>query len=223
MKTKRKLQLAVDVLMTAILMLQMSYSLAGELLHEITGILFFALFVIHHIVTVNYTKALLKGKRTADKVIKLSVDIVLLVIVICMLLSAVPISKHLFTFLGINRFSSLGRTVHLLGAYWGFALINIHIGFHLDKMLNKPLKDKRKKPVVIAVMLLISGLGLYFFISEEVYKYMLLINRFVFLGASEGPALFLLKYIFIGGMFESLAYLLIRSIKSKNHRSQQKE
>ena len=41
MKAKRKMQIAVDVIMTAILLVQMSYSIAGELLHEISGIAFF--------------------------------------------------------------------------------------------------------------------------------------------------------------------------------------
>ena len=64
---KRKMQIAVDILMAAILLIQMSYSLAGELLHEITGIAFFALFICHHILVRSYTKALFKGKRTAEK------------------------------------------------------------------------------------------------------------------------------------------------------------
>ena len=215
MKAKRNMQIAVDVIMTAILLVQMSYSIAGELLHEISGIAFFVLFAVHHILSLNNTKALFKGNHSSDKVVKIIVDIVLFLIIICMMLSALPISKYVFTFFGINGFSSLGRTVHMLGAYWGFALMNIHIGFHLDIMLKKPLKDKKKKPFVLTALFAVFFAGLVMFIKEGVYKYMLLINRFAFFDMKGGLPLFLLKYILIGGMFASLGYLLINVIKRK--------
>ncbi len=215
MKTKRKLQIAVDVLMTAILLLQMSYSLAGELLHEITGICFFALLIIHHVLSFGNTKALFRGRRTPDKIMKAAVDILLTAAVVCILLSAIPISQYVFTFLGISALSSLGRTAHMLGAYWGFALKNSHNGFHLDIMLSKPMKDKKKKPFVITALALVFTAGLVLFIKEGVYQYMLLINRFVFFDTDGGLPLFLAKYILIGGMFAALGFSVISIFKAR--------
>ena len=211
--SKRKAQIAVDVLMTAILLLQMSYSLAGELLHEITGIAFFVLFIVHHILVRNYTKALFKGKHTTEKALKITVDILLLVIILLMMASTLPISKYVFTFLGLNSLSSLGRTVHLLGAYWGFALMNVHIGFHLDIMLKKLMKTK--KPLFISVLCAVFIAGLVTFIHEGIYKYMLLINQFVFFNTKGGLALFLVKYICIGGMFAVIGYTVLTLSKGK--------
>lgn len=215
MKAKRKMQIAVDVIMTTILLVQMSYSIAGELFHEISGIAFLVLFLLHHILSFSYTKALFRGKKSADRVLKSIVDCLLFIIYICMMISAVPLSKYIFTFLGIGAFSGISRSVHMLGAYWGFALIGIHIGFHLDIMLKKPLRDKKKKPFVIAALCAVFSAGLILFIKEGIIKYMLFINQFVCFDESCGLALFLLKYILIGGMFASLGYLLINVIKRK--------
>ena len=212
---KRRAQIAVDILMAAVILVQMSYSLAGELLHEITGITFFGLCILHHVLAKNFSKALYKGKKSSDKIIKLIVDILLTAIVLAMMFSALPISKYVFAFLGLSNFASVGRTVHLLGAYWGFALIGLHIGFNFDVMFAKPMKDKKKRIAIIAAMLLLSALGLYFFISEGIYKYMLLMNQFVFFDTDGGLPLHLLKYICIQILFISVGYGLINASKKK--------
>lgn len=219
MKTvgKRKLQIITDVLMSAILLVQMSYGIAGKLLHEILGITFFVLFTAHHILSLSYTKALFSGRHTSDKILKTAVDILMFVSVLLIILSALPVSEYVFTFLGLGRFSSTARTVHMLSAYWGFAIMNLHIGFHLDVMLKKPLADKKKKPVVISALLAVFTVGVFLFIKEGIYKYMLLINRFVFFDFAGGLPLFLVKYIFIGLAFSVLGYGLISVSKRKKN------
>lgn len=219
-KSKRKMQIIVDVLMTAVLLLQMSYSIAGELFHEISGIAFFVLFILHHILSFSYTKALFKGKKSAHRVLKIIVDCLLLVIFICMMLSAVELSKYIFTFLGIDSLSGISRTVHLLGGYWDFALISIHIGFHLDIMLSKIMKDKQKRTPAIIIMAIIFALGLFIFIKEGIIKYMLLINQFVFFDKSGSLALFLIKYIMIMLMFAIFGFALLKLTKLKKRRKE---
>ena len=194
---KRKTQITVDVLMTCIMLLQMSYSIAGEFLHEILGIVLFCLFIVHHVLSYSYTKALFKGKRTAEKIF-----------------SAVPISKHVFTFLDASSLSSVGRIVHLLGVYWGFALMSLHLGFHLDYLLPKALKKKRPAAIIMA---LLSIAGLICFIHEGIYRYMLLINQFVFFDTTGGLPLFLLKYILIAAMFATVGYGIISLTKRRRN------
>ena len=217
MKTKRKIQITVDVLMLGILLLQMSYSIAGELIHEILGIALFILFLLHHILSVSFSKALVKGKQSHEKILKTVVDILLTVDILALIFSAVLVSKHVFTFLGISTLSSLGRTAHMLGAYWGFALMGLHLGFHLDFMLHRVMHDKRKKTAAYTVMLALAAAGLVCFIHEEIYKYMFLINQFVFFDTTGGLPLFILKYILIAAMFTTIGYGLINVIKRRKN------
>ena len=213
MKPKRKAQITVDALMLCILLLQMSYSIAGELLHEILGISLFVLFILHHIFSADFSKTLVKGRKSPEKMIKAIIDILLTADIIMVMFSAVIVSKYVFTFLGINTLSDFGRTAHLLGSYWGFALMSIHLGLHLDFFLRKAMKDKRKRIISIILMVLLSGAGLIFFIHDEIYKYMLLINRFVFFDNSGGLPLFLLKYIMIAAMFSSAGYAIDKLLR----------
>lgn len=217
MKTasKRKIQIIVDVLMTAVLLVLMSYSIAGELIHEILGISLFILFTAHHIFSLNFTKALFKGKITPTKIIKIICDILMVIFMLIMLLSALSVSKYVFAFLGINFLSALARNAHTFGAYWLFALISIHIGFHLDFMLAKPMKNKKKKTVVLltASALFLSGLVVLF--KEGIYNYMFLINKFVFFDTRGGILLFILKYISIMCMFSIFGLALLKFTKIK--------
>ena len=217
MKTasKRKIQIIVDVLMTAVLLVLMSYSIAGELIHEILGISLFILFTAHHIFSLNLTKALFKGKITPTKIIKIICDILMAIFMLIMLLSALSVSKYVFAFLGINFLSALARNAHTFGAYWLSALISIHIGFHLDFMLAKPMKNKKKKTVVLLTVsaLFLSGLAVFF--KEGIYNYMFLINKFVFFDTRSGILLFILKYISIMCMFSIFGLALLKFTKIK--------
>ncbi len=222
MRTKRKIQITVDALMTAVVLLLMSYSIAGELLHEILGISMFALLITHHVLSFAYTKALFKGKRSADKILKIIIDILLCICILMMMFSAVILSKHVFAFLKINSLSNLSRTLHLLGSYWSFALMSIHLGFHLDFMLSKAMKKKKNRIIIHSVLAALSVTGLVFFIREGVYKYMLLINQFVFFDVNSGLVIFLLKYIPIMFMYASIGYLFIKILKHGGNKNEKR-
>lgn len=218
MRTKRKIQIATDALMSAVLLLLMSYSISSELLHEIFGIAMFALFIAHHILSFPYLKALFKGKRSAVKTLKIVIDVLLTVVMLMMMFSALPLSKYVFKFLGISKFSALAGTLHLLGAYWGFVLMSLHAGFHLDFMLKKAMRSKKGKIRTAIIMAVLSAAGAIFFVSEGIYKYMFLINRFVFFDKSAFLPLFILKYALIMALFASIGYLVICLLKRRKEK-----
>ena len=61
MPKKQILKIIVDILMTAALLLLMSYSLFGEAAHEWAGTVMFVLFVVHHILNRRWRQSLFKG------------------------------------------------------------------------------------------------------------------------------------------------------------------
>lgn len=64
MNRKQIWKIAVDVGMTAVLLLLMAYSLVGETAHEWLGIGIFALFITHHILNNGWCRNVFKGKYT---------------------------------------------------------------------------------------------------------------------------------------------------------------
>ena len=60
MKPKMMLKLAVDIAMTAALLLLMVYELIGQAAHEWIGMGMFALFIVHHILNGSWIRNILK-------------------------------------------------------------------------------------------------------------------------------------------------------------------
>ena len=62
MKPKMIAKLAVDILMTVLLLLLMGYQFWGEAAHEWIGAGMFVLFLAHHLLNLNWHKNIFKGK-----------------------------------------------------------------------------------------------------------------------------------------------------------------
>ena len=99
LKMKRT-KLIVDILLSAGLLLLMSYQVVGEAGHEWTGIAMTALMILHQILNRKWIAALFKGKYTPLRTAQTFINAAL---VICFLLTAlcgINMSVHAVPFLG---------------------------------------------------------------------------------------------------------------------------
>ena len=166
--------------MTALLPVLMAYSLAGETLHEIVGTAMLALFIVHHILNRKATAAMFNGRQTPVRILNTIVNLLLFAVMICLPISGIVLSKHLYTWLPTDGLSAIARTAHLLLSYWGFALLSFHLGLHADLWLNRLKKRKAAFIVLSIVLTLIAAFGVYAFVANRLYEYMFLITQFVF-------------------------------------------
>ena len=130
-KTRLKLKLIIDVLMTFALLLLMAYELLGSTAHEVVGIVMFALFNIHHVLNINWTKHLTKGKQTPIRIFQDILVLLVFVSFVGSIISGIVVSKHLFNFLDIKS-TYAAHITHMLSAYWGFVFMSLHIGLHFN-------------------------------------------------------------------------------------------
>ena len=219
MKPKQILKIATDILMTAILLLQMAYSLVGEAAHEWLGISMFALFILHHILNNKWAKGLFNGKYTPFRILQTVLVILPLLSMLGSMISGIIISRHALSFLHITSGQSWARTVHMICAYWGFTFISLHLGLHWSMMMGMTKKMFKKpsnprKWVSRAVGALIAGYGVYAFIKRDIGSYMLLQNQFVFFDFGEPLILFLLDYIAVMGLFVFIGHYLAKAVQA---------
>lgn len=225
MKPKQILKIATDILMTAILLLQMAYSLVGEAAHEWLGISMFALFILHHILNNKWAKGLFNGKYTPFRILQTVLVILPLLSMLGSMVSGIIISRHALSFLNITSGQSWARTVHMICAYWGFTFISLHLGLHWSMMMGMT-KKMFKKPSNIrkwatrAVGALIAGYGVYAFIKRDIGSYMLLQNQFVFFDFGEPLILFLLDYIAVMGLFVFIGHYLAKAVQAAGKRKE---
>ena len=211
MTPKRLLKIAVDLLMSALLLLLMSYSLVGEAAHEWLGVGIFLLFALHHVLNIKWCRNLFRGKYPPIRILQTAVDLLVLLCMAGSMISGILLSRYVFR-LDIHRFSAALQAVHMLSAYWGFALLSLHLGLHwggimgmAKKLAKKP--SKIRKQALRGVAFLIAAYGAYAFVKRDFVDYMLLRYHFVFFD-DEPLALFLLDYVAIMGLFVLAGYYL---------------
>ena len=213
MKPKAVIKLAVEVFMTLALLFLMGYQFWGEAPHEWVGAGMFLLFVAHHLLNGRWHKTLFKGKYSVLRTVTLCVDLLLLLAMLAQMYSGIVMSRYVFAFLPGTGGMSLARRLHILGAYWGFLLMSVHLGLHWNMilgMLRKALKikSKTKSPSMIAFAagLTISGYGIWVFISRGFPTCLFLKSEFVFLDYSEPKIFFYMDYLALMGLCIFIAH-----------------
>lgn len=173
----------------------------------------FLLFVAHHLLNGRWHKTLFKGKYSALRTVTLCVDLLLLLAMLAQMYSGIVMSRYVFAFLPGTGGMSLARRLHILGAYWGFLLMSVHLGLHWNMilgMLRKALKikSKTKSPSMIAFAagLTISGYGIWVFISRGFPICLFLKSEFVFLDYSEPKIFFYMDYLALMGLCIFIAH-----------------
>lgn len=145
MKPKTVLKLVVDVFMTVALLFLMGYQFWGEAPHEWVGVGMFILFILHHVLNASWHINLFKGKFSALRILTLCTDFLVLISMLAQIYSGIVMSRYVFSFLSSGGGMALARRLHILGAYWGFLLMSLHLGLHWNMILGIARKAARMK------------------------------------------------------------------------------
>ena len=225
MKPKTILKLTIDVFMTLALLFLMGYQFWGEAAHEWIGSGMFLLFIAHHILNGHWHKSLFKGKYNTMRIVTLCIDVLILLAMLAQMYSGIVMSRHVFDFLPSAGGMSLARRLHILGAYWGYILMSLHLGLHWNMILGMVRKavrlksdSKIRRTVVFFAGLIIAGYGVCVFIDRDFPTYLFLKSEFVFLDYSEPKTLFYIDYLALMGLCIFIAHYgtkLIRKFKKK--------
>lgn len=215
----KKFKIIIDVLMSVSLLFLMAYNLIGDVTHEIIGTVILILFIVHHILNRKWSKSIFKGKYTPFRTMQTLFVVLVLITMLVQMISGIILSKHVFAFIDLNSLTGAARTMHLLGAYWGFIFMSLHIGLHWQIMINPVTKKLKKQSKIKQILFafpsfLIAAYGIYAFITRNIAEYMFLKSQFVFFDFSEPLVLFIIDYVAIMGLFVFIGHYLTKIIKN---------
>lgn len=193
----------VDIAMVAVLPFLMTYELIGEATHEILGIAMLVLVVAHHLLNRSWHTHLLRGKYTLQRAVMTAMDALLFALLILQAVNGIMMAKHIFGFLPHVGRRSIARTIHMTGAYWSFALMCVHAGFHMLPLMRKLQKQPAWRKIA-AVGVLVSIHGVYALVKRQLPGYMFMQIQFAFFDYDEPLVFFLLDYLTIMMVFASL-------------------
>lgn len=188
----RKMTVAVDAAMTVALLFLMGYQFWGDEAHEWAGAGIFVLFAVHHILNWRWHKNLFRGKYSLMRVFQVGMDMLTWFSMIALIYSSIVLSRYVFSFMRIEGGMALARRLHILGSYWGFLLMNVHLGLHWNMVIRMAQKGIRirKSSKIRSILLFFIGTaislyGITVFIRRDFLTYLLLKSEFVFLDYGE--------------------------------------
>ena len=206
-----KTKIAVDMAMTVTLMLCMAYMLTGDLAHEIIGTVIIVLWAVHHILNrrwYSFRKRRPPGGIRPDTV----VNLLLLLTMIGLVVSSVILSSFVFGFLNLDRGMGFARVLHMVTSYWCFVLSAVHLGLHWSRVTrvlsgNRRLPSSRVRSSLIhAAVLVLSAIGLYAFVRQQLALYMFGRVLFVFFDFEQSALSFFFEYLCMMVLFGAAAY-----------------
>ena len=212
MTNKQKYKIVIDLFMTITLLLLMLFQITGQQVHEYLGMIMLILFLGHNFLNRKWYRYLFKGKYRFYHYIQTILNISILVMMLGLGYSGMVMAQYLP--FSISGSLSLARRLHLACSYWGFVLMNIHLGMHLRQIINMLKKYIHlKNNILKLVMIIISLCGIYCFIQNNMISYMFLINEFVFFDFEKNTFIVLLEYLSMMILWINIGYFMTNKIK----------
>lgn len=220
MSKTMRLKIIIDILMTAALLLLMSYGLLGEAYHEWIGAGMLLLFAAHHVLNRKWMGSLRKGKYTPFRILQTILVTAVFLTMLGSMISGILLSRYVFTFVDVHGVTMAARNVHMVCAYWNLLLMSLHLGLHWSILIGMAGKRFQNPSPVRAWSSRIMGAaiavyGIYAFIKRAVGAYMFLRVHFVFFDYEEPLLLFLSDYAAVMGLFVFLGHYAGKGLKQR--------
>ena len=175
---KRKIKILVDVLMFLLFLYLLSYRPGmGLMYHAVIGIAQLTLFILHHLLNLNWYKNIFRGKYYFRRILLTGSDFLLLIAMGFMIVSSVMISGMVFEFVDI-RMTSWWRRIHVASSGWCFLLSAFHVGMHMQGILNR-LQKKLQRVIWLyrVIQALLVAVGAYCFTLSDLWPRITLARR----------------------------------------------
>ena len=209
----------IDIVMVLFLPLLMAYSLIGETFHEVIGTAMFVLFILHLILHRKWWKAVPKGRYNAYRAFITVLNLILLVLMLMQPLSGISMSHHLYTFLPFTGIAASARNIHLVLGYWSYVLMSLHLGLHMEPVIQGITKGKEQTQAVQwtgrILAFLISAYGIYAFIKRGLPGYMFMQTMFDFFDFGEPVIFFIADYLAVMVLFAAAGFVIGKLLKTK--------
>lgn len=224
MKPKAMVKIAVDLGMTLLLMLLMAFERIGRTAHEWLGMGMFALFVVHHILNRAWSKNLFSGTYSPYRIAQTALVVLVFASMLGSMVSALLISREVFAFLPIRGGRELGRTLHMLSAYWGFVWMSLHLGLHGSVMLGMAKKVCKRPSRAVTYLLrgaavCIVAFGAYAFVKRGIPGYMFLQSQFVYFDFEEPLFYLFIDLLCAMGMLATLGLYGAQWLRKRHQRA----
>jgi Domain of unknown function (DUF4405) len=224
---KMLFRLVNDLVMTVLMLIAMAYYITGNMVHEVVGVVVLLLFIVHNFLNRRWYKAILKGTHNLRRILQIAINLLFLVTMAVMMISAVMISSDLFPYIPIKN-DMLLRQLHVQTAYWGFIIMAVHIGFSWGMMINSVRRmtgitgTSRIRTIGLRILaVLIVAYGVHASFEREMGSKLMIYNPFGIWSNDHSTINFLIDYLSIMGIYVCGTHYALKFIQKQEKRAEQ--
>jgi hypothetical protein len=215
-------KLAIDLVMTALMLLVMAHPVMGNTIHELVGVSIFILFIAHNILNRSWYQTVLNGKNDIFRVFNATVNLLLLVTMLMLIVSGVFISRTVFDFIPVKG-SLIMRQIHVFCAYWGFVFMSVHLGLHWEMIIAAVRKMTGTTSInlvrtivlrVIAVLIVLFGVQASF--DRNIGSKLILYYTYDFWNSDDPVISIFISYLTIMGIYVCATYYFLKFVQKIN-------
>jgi len=129
-------KLALDLVMTLLIILEYAYDFTGGIVHEVIGISLLSLFVVHAVINRKWFMAFFKGKYGVKRAVNTVVNLLVLGVALVLLCSGL-LNASLIEMLFHFKWGFSTRSVHSVAGYWFLLFMAFHLGMHWTMVLSE--------------------------------------------------------------------------------------
>lgn len=219
MNRKMLSKLTIDLIMTILLFAAMACRITGNTIHELVGVSMFVLFIAHNIVNRRWYQAVLKEKNSVLSVLNTTVNLLILITMAVLLVSAVYISHTVFDFIPAEG-NLFVRKIHVFSAYWGFILMSVHLGIHwgmitgaVRRMTGITITNRIYRIVLRVVVVLIVVYGVQVSFDKDLCSKLILYYAYDFWNSDESMTGIFMSYLSIMGIYIFGTYYVLKFVR----------
>ena len=158
--SKKRIRLALDIALTAMIVFEMFIQYTGDFLHEIVGFTLFASVAVHLALSAKWMKgtarAVATGRLSARNAALTVMGCLLAIDLVVLIVSSVAISQIIAStgFTWTIGTYALWATVHSVSSYLLCALVTVHLAMHwafLAHALRIPYNPERRRAIGMGV------------------------------------------------------------------------
>jgi len=219
MSPKAAAGFAVDITMAMLLPVLMAHVLTDNALHEIIGVVLFGLFILHHVLNLDWYGAIFSGRWNAARILFSALNVLLSLAMIGTVISSVMVSRLVFSFLGA-RGGLFARKLHVCTTAWGFLLMAVHLGLHwgmaqgVAKRLAGGAGNNRIQTWALRSMaVLISAYGIIAYHTHDMAARLVMYYGYSFLDPERSRVFYFMDLLAIMGLFTVAGHYGIRWLR----------
>jgi hypothetical protein len=204
---KLSIRLAVDLTMIILLFMASGYRITGNIIHELIGVSIFVFFIVHNVLNGRWYQRVFEKKNSLPATLNRAVNLLTLIAILVLLVSAVHISHTVFDFIPAEG-SLLIRKIHVSAAYSSLILMSMHLGMHwgtIISMMRKMTRIKFATPFGIIMLrlsaVLIAGYGMYVSFERNVCSKLIAYYTYDFWNSGQSVLIYFIDSMSVMGIY----------------------